>query len=100
MLVLTSACHKNTAEEPEPEPAGTLEGLWIVGLTDIVDYDAQNNVLAAYLPVGDIHGFSQINITSNTLEEYHVRTNFRDTIAYVRTGDELRCPRPANSEVV
>lgn len=98
IFMLAGACHKNAAEQPEP--AGTLEGVWIVGLTDIVKYDAQNNVLAVYPPAADVMGYTQLTFTSSTLEEYHVRKNTRATIPYVRTGDELTCPSPATSYTI
>ena len=69
ICLLASACHKNTAEEPEP--AGSLEGTWILGLTDPVQYDAQNNVLRAFQPVADLMNFTQLTFTSSTIRQYN-----------------------------
>jgi len=98
VAVLISACHPDAPALPEP--VGSLEGVWLVGLTDPVKYDMQNNVLTTYTPALDVMGYTQLTFTSAEVEEYSTRTNKRTRIPYVRTGEELTCPPPANSYTI
>ena len=98
LALLVGACRHAVTEDPEP--AGPLEGTWRVGLTDPVTYDVQGKVLGTYTPVADLMDYTQLRFTATELEEYSTRTNARNTIHYVRTGDELTCPAPSRSYTI
>ena len=98
LVLLASACHKNPTDQPEP--AGSLEGTWRVGLTDPVEYDAQNNVLATYQPQANIMDYTQLKFTGTHLEQYHEQANISSLTPYVRMGDQLTCPAPAGSYTI
>lgn len=90
LVLFSSACSKKDAEQPEP--AGSLEGTWRVGLVDPTMYDAQNKVLVAFQPTDGAIDYTQLKFSPTELEQYNERTNARNTISYVRTGAQIVCP--------
>lgn len=99
LVLFTSACNRDRKEAPEP--AGPLEGTWRVGLTDPVEYDAQNNVAATFTPAAGILGFTRLRFTPTTVEKFDVTlTNWAPADAYTRTGNELQSQHPAWSYTI
>lgn len=99
VVLFASACGRGAQEAPEP--AGPLEGTWRVGLTDPVEYDAQNKVLLAYTPAAGILEFTRLRFAATTLEQFDPGlNNWSPATPCARTGDELACPLPARSYTI
>ncbi|MBF9239194.1 hypothetical protein I2I05_17450 [Hymenobacter sp. BT683] len=92
VALLTTACQKRTPEQPEP--AGSLEGTWRLGLTEPVIYDRQNQAVATYPPQAGILPFTQVTFTGTDLTFFHEQSTLRTTTAYVHAGDQVTCPLP------
>lgn len=98
LALFATSCHKNAIEQPEPE--GSLEGTWRVGLTEPIMYDAQDKVIVAYQPQVDFMDYTQLKFTATDLEQYHVRTNKKAATTYVRVDDKISCPSPSRSYTI